>query len=61
MNSEQGQELVAYSVEDLGGLWRWRVYRAGGQVVRQGAEATEEAAGRAACALVIGLATRQAA
>jgi hypothetical protein len=61
MNNELGQELVAYSVEDLGGLWRWRVYEADGQMARQGAEATEEAAGCAALALLFGLAVRQAA
>ena len=61
MNSERDEELVAYSVQDLGGLWRWRVYRAHGQVIRQGVEATADRAERAAAALVFGFATSPAA
>jgi hypothetical protein len=38
MRTEHSEELVAYSVQDLGGAWRWRVYRAGGQVAGQGVE-----------------------
>jgi len=41
-------ELVAYSVQELGGGWRWRVYAEGGRVVLQGMEAARDRAERAA-------------
>ena len=52
MTSRRHDELVAYSVQDLGEFWRWRAYGAGGQVIRQGVEATADSAERAAAALV---------
>jgi hypothetical protein len=61
MNTKCVQEFVAYSVQDLGGLWRWRVYRIGGQVARHGIEATEAAAERTASNLVFDRALSQAA
>jgi hypothetical protein len=51
MKAELAEELVAYSVQDLGGHWRWRVYRGGGQMIRQGVEPTEDGAARAAVGL----------
>jgi hypothetical protein len=62
MGTEDSEELVAYSVQDLGGqLWRWRVYRAGGCVVSQGVEISRAVAERVAAALAFGGLLSQAA
>jgi hypothetical protein len=44
-------ELTAYSVQDLGAAWRWRVYSAGGAVACQGVSLTKQGAERAALEL----------
>ncbi|MBV9509059.1 MAG: hypothetical protein JO303_02110 [Caulobacteraceae bacterium] len=54
MIKDAGGELVAYSVQELGGAWRWRVYGPAGQVISQGVEATEARAMQAAAALMLG-------
>jgi hypothetical protein len=55
MGTRGSEEIVAYSVQDLGGqLWRWRVYRAGGQVFSQGVEISKALAERVAAALAFG-------
>ena len=42
------EDLVAYSVQSIGGGWRWRLYGAEGRVMRQGFEASEIEADRVA-------------
>jgi hypothetical protein len=41
-------ELTAFSVQDLGSAWRWRIYRAGGTVALQGISLTQKGAEHAA-------------
>ena len=48
MNRKLQDHLVAYSVQNIGGGWRWRLYGPEGRVVRQGFETTEAHADRVA-------------
>lgn len=42
------EDLVAYSVQNIGGGWRWRLHGPAGLVVRQGFETSQARADRAA-------------
>jgi hypothetical protein len=54
MSADLDTELLAYSVEYIGGRrWRWRAYGSGGAVVCEGVEATAAGADRAAAALFV--------
>ena len=44
MSQKMNEELVAYSVRNMGDAWRWSLYSADGHVVREGLVRTEEAA-----------------
>ena len=50
MGTMSQEEAVAYSVQELGGAWRWRIYAAHGRVMIQGVEIDAARAERTALA-----------
>jgi hypothetical protein len=42
--SSRPSEHLAYSIQDLGSAWRWRIYGAAGRVLRDGLAPTKRAA-----------------